>query len=94
MWGVQLDQSGLSLQSGQLYDLSIQFKGTSGEQLSVDLIQDQSPYTFYQKVGSWSAKAGWQTVSTTFSATVTNAGHVQVNLNVGAAKGDVWITQV
>ena len=94
LWGLQLDQSGLSLQNGQLYDLTIKFKGTSNEQLGVDLIQDQSPFSFYQTVGNYTATSDWQTIQTTFRAAVTNSGHVQINLNVGLTPGSVWISEV
>jgi hypothetical protein len=91
---VQLDTSGLSLQNGQLYDLSLYLKGTAGTRVRVDLIQDQYPYTFYQVAGAFDTQSIWQTVSTTFQANVTSTGHVQMNLNVGAAVGQVWIGQV
>ncbi len=94
IWGVQLDQAGLSLQNGQLYDLSISLKGTNGAKVQVDLIQDQYPYTFYQVAGVFATQPTWQTVSTTFQANVTSAGHVQINLNMGSAVGQVWIGQV
>ncbi|MFL6465959.1 MAG: hypothetical protein ACJ73N_16310, partial [Bryobacteraceae bacterium] len=94
IWGVQLDRGALSLQNGQLYDLSISLKGTAGTQVRVDLIEDEYPYTFYQVAGTFDTKPVWQTVSTTFRANVTSAGRVQLNLNVGAAIGKVWIDQV
>ncbi len=94
VWGVQLDRSGLSLQNGQLYDINISLKGTPGSQVRVDLIQDQAPYLFYQVAANFNAGTTWQTVSSTFRSNVTNAGHVQMNLDVSAAVGTVWIGKV
>ncbi len=94
VWSVQLDHAGLSLQSGQLYDLTVTFKGTPGTIIQADLIEDRDPYTFYQIAGSFNAKQDWQTLTLSFHANVTNAGHVQLNLDAGAVTGDVWIAQV
>ena len=91
---VQLDRPGLSLQNGQLYDLSIKLRGTPGAVVQADLIQDQEPFTFYQVAANFNPTQAWQTYTATFRATVTNAGHVQLNLDAGAVNGDVWIAQV
>ena len=94
IWGIQLDRSGLSLQNGQLYDLSISLKGTSGAAVRVDLVEDQSPFSFYQVAGAFNASSTWRTMTTTFQANATNTGHVQMNLDVSAAVGTVWIDHV
>ncbi len=94
IWDVQLSRAGLSLQNGQLYDLSFSLKGTAGTQVRADLIQDQSAYTFYQVAGNFNAQPAWQKVAATFQASVSNAGHVQLNLDVGAVTGTVWIDNV
>ena len=42
----------------------------------------------------FNATASWQTRTATFRANVTNTGHVQLNLDAGAAQGDLWIADV
>ncbi len=94
IWDVQLSRAGLSLQNGQTYDLSFWLKGTAGAQVRADLMQDQSPYTFYQVAGTFNAQPNWQKIAVTFQANVSNSGHVELNLDLGAVTGTVWIDGV
>ncbi len=93
-WNVQLDHGGFSLENGQQYDLTISLKSTTGSPVQVDFIEDQLPFTFYEIAGTFSSGPDWETLTKTFTANVSNTGHVQMNLDLSAATGIVWIGQI
>jgi len=94
IWHVQLLQRGLTIESGQRYEVAFAVRATPGFRVQVVVQQDISPFTFYHDLGTYTATGQWQVIRTSFRSNFTDVGHTMLVFNVGAATGTVWMDAV
>lgn len=90
-WHIQFNQSGLSLQSGQVYTLSFSARANNHSAMSVATQQAVSPWDIYEST-RLELYDTWQAYSLTFIAGVSDTN---ARLNVGelaSTVGDVYIS--
>lgn len=91
IWHVQLLQRGLTIETGQRYEVTFAVRATPGFRVQVVVQQDISPFTFYHDLGTFSPTGQWQVISTSFRSNFTDVGRTMLVFNLGAATGTVWL---
>ena len=91
-WDVQVQQRGLSLNSGRSYLLSFYAKASASRTIQAAIQQGGAPYTLYA-LRTLNVSTAWQqfTVPVQMSTSDSDAA---VNFNLAGATGQVWLDNV
>jgi hypothetical protein len=86
-WHLQFKQTGLTIQKDSVYIVRFDARADSSRTISVTVMQESSPWTWYAGT-SLTLGTAWQSYLFTFRASVTDIKGVRLSFGLGNAAGD------
>lgn len=88
-WHIQFKYPYATVKKDSTYTVKFAAKSSAPVQISVSVMNDGSPYTYYSGM-SLNLNSGWQEFSFSFKAPEDNNGHTRLSFNLGLEVNTFW----
>lgn len=92
-WHMQFKQTGLTAQEDSVYTVRFLARADRNRSLSVTLMRDNSPYTWYGE-STVQVNTQWQEYTASFRASEDNTGQMRLAFGFNNETGSLWLDEV
>lgn len=92
-WHIQFKRTGISLRKDSTYKLSFMARADKARNLTVNIMRDNDPYTFYTG-NTFNLTSTWKTYTFTYTAPEDNISATRISFVLGDQTGSLWLDDI